>query len=86
MSNIYPVTVTGYKFYSQLDADEAVQHCADYYNTPNWTQCWQANYNTPTFWFILSDESLVPVLGQAITFEYNQLSPAVDLQNEIINS
>jgi len=70
-----PVTVSGYVYTTELQAEIAVQQAADFYNYPGWTQFWVAGYNDPIFWFILSDESLVPVLGQPITFEYLQMTP-----------
>lgn len=80
----YPVNVTGYKFFSELDALQAVQHCATYYDNPKWTQYWTANYDNPVFWFILSDDSLVPVLGQPINFEYLQMGPSSETNEFII--
>lgn len=69
------VEVKGYRFYSEQDAIDAVEHCNTYYQYSPWTQYWIARYDDPVFWFILEDESLVPVLGQPIQFQYKELNP-----------
>ena len=69
------VNATGYRFYSEQDAIDAVVHCDNYYDYSPWTQYWIAQYDEPVFWFILEDESLNAVLGQPIQFQYKELLP-----------
>ena len=64
--------INGYKFSTEAEADTAQNDCNVYYGIPaepedvtqNWTGYWAASLNTPIFWYIIYDESLVPVLGQ----------------------
>ena len=74
------MTLLGYKYLTGEDAQRARKDCSDYYGIPvsleDVTQYW-VNYqcaalDTPVFWFILFDESLVPILGEPIEFDITQ--------------
>ena len=64
--------INGYKFLTEAEADTAQNDCNVYYGIPaepedttqNWTGYWTASLNNPIFWYIIYDESLVPILGQ----------------------
>ena len=71
------VSIRGYKYITEQDAVNAREACDSYYSIPvspdsvtqNWTDYQFAELNTPQFWYIIFDESLVPVLGQPVTFD-----------------
>lgn len=72
--------IKGYKYISEKDAIDAREACDTYYGIPispdavtqNWTEYYLAKLNTPQFWYIPFDESLIPVLGQPTEFEVIQ--------------
>ena len=74
------MTLLGYKYLTEEDAQQARKDCSDYYGIPvsleDVTQYWVdyqcAALDTPVFWFILFDESLVPILGEPIEFDITQ--------------
>jgi len=67
----------GYTYTTEIEAQEAVTACNSYYGIPvspddvtqNWVMYQFAELNTPTFWYIVYDESLLPVLGSPTEFE-----------------
>jgi len=77
------MTVTGYKFTTEQDAINAREACDAYYGIPvtpddvtqNWVDYRFAELNEPQFWYIVFDESLIPILGQPTEFEVIQPNP-----------
>jgi hypothetical protein len=69
--------VLGYKYTNEQDAINAREQVDAYYGIPvspndvtqNWVDYQTAEYDTPIFWYIIYDESLKVVLGDAETFE-----------------
>lgn len=67
----------GYTYTNATDAEAAVQQCDIYYGIPknpdDVTQHWVAyEYSqNDNIYFILFDESLLPVLGEPVEFEVN---------------
>jgi hypothetical protein len=75
--------IKGYQFLTEEQATEAVLLCNEYYGIPkegdtteNWCMYQIAELNTPIFWYIIYDESLLVVLGESTEFEviYEDLS------------
>lgn len=67
----------GYTYTDENDAVNAVEMVNAYYNIPanpgDVTQTWVAyNYDPKNFYYILFDESLVPILGEPIEFEISE--------------
>jgi hypothetical protein len=70
-------SIKGYQYLSEESAQNAVALCNTYYGIPissdDVTQTWVnyqfANLNTPQFWYIVYDDTLLPVLGQPTEFE-----------------
>jgi len=79
----------GYKYLTEADAQKARKDCSDYYGIPvspeDTTQYWVDYYcamlDEPVFWFILFNESLLPVLGEPTEFEVVQPTPFEDATN-----
>jgi hypothetical protein len=69
--------IKGYQFYYENTAIEAREKCDAFYGIPvrpddvtqNWVEYQFAELNTPQFWYIRFDESLLPILGEAFEFE-----------------
>ena len=69
--------VTGYKYTNEQEAIDARELVDAYYGIPvspedvtqNWVDYQTANLDTPIFYYITFDDSLIVVLGQPITFE-----------------
>ena len=69
--------VIGYKYTNEADAIQARQDCADFYGLPKspedetiyWVDYFEANLNTPVFWYIVFDESIEQILGAPTTFD-----------------
>lgn len=67
----------GYKYTTEQAAIDAREQCDAYYGIPispddvtqNWVDYQYAELNTPKFWYIVYDDSLLPVLGEPIEFE-----------------
>jgi len=67
----------GYLYTTETEAQEAVNACNLYYGIPvapddvtqNWVMYQFAEFNEPQFWYIIYDESLLPVLGEPSEFE-----------------
>jgi len=75
--------INGYKYTTEQEAQSAVTLCNQYYGIPiegdtteNWCMYQIAELNTPIFWYIIFDESLLVVLGESTEFEviYEDLS------------
>jgi len=77
------MTILGYKYLVEADAQQARKQCADYYGLPkapdDVTQYWVnyriAELNEPKFWFIEYDETILNILGQPI--EFNLVEPSI---------
>jgi hypothetical protein len=69
-------SIKGYKYTTENQAIEAKLQCNEYYGIPlnsgdvtqNWVDYQFAELNTPQFWYIIYDETLLPVLGTPIEF------------------
>ena len=69
--------INGYQYQTEQDAINAREACDAYYGIPvsptdvtqNWVDYQYAELNTPPFWYIVYDESLLPILGQPSEFE-----------------
>lgn len=69
--------INGYKYTIEQEAINAREACDAYYGIPvapddvtqNWVEYSFAALNKPPFWYIIFDESLLPVLGQPSEFE-----------------
>lgn len=69
--------IKGYKYNTEQEGINASEACNAYYGIPvapdditqNWVEYSFANLNIPPFWYIIFDETLIPVLGQPIEFE-----------------
>jgi hypothetical protein len=74
------MTITGYKYNTEIEAEEAMQLCSDYYGVPNipenvtkhWIGYSIAQLNDPIFWYIEYDESVLNILGNPIEFDVVQ--------------
>jgi hypothetical protein len=63
--------INGYKFETSSEAQSQVDRVNNYYGIPksaddvtkNWTSYEFADLNSPTFYYIIADETLIPVLG-----------------------
>jgi len=72
--------INGYKYTTEQDAQSAVTLCNKYYGIPeqtndtttDWCMYQIAELNTPMFWYIVFDESLLPILGNPTEFEITQ--------------
>jgi hypothetical protein len=65
--------ITGYKYTNEQKAIEARKQCADYYGLPkspeDVTQYWVDYQTADDFFYIIFDESLLPILGEPTEFE-----------------
>lgn len=72
--------INGYKYTTEQEAINARETCDAFYGIPvapddvtqNWIDYVFAEFNKPQFWYIIFDESLLPVLGQPTEFEVIQ--------------
>jgi hypothetical protein len=70
----------GYKYTTETEAMAARQQCDAFYGIPtspndvtqHWVDYQCADLNTPKFWYITYDESLLPILGEPTEFEVIQ--------------
>jgi hypothetical protein len=70
-------SINGYQYNTEQEAINARELCDTYYGIPvspddvtqNWVDYQFAELNTPQFWYIVFDESLLPVLGTPTEFE-----------------
>ena len=66
--------IEGYKYTVEQDAIDARKKCADYYGLPinqedvtkYWVDYETAYLDTPVFWYIKFDESIIEILGNPI--------------------
>ena len=73
-------SINGYKFTTEQDAINARESVDTYYGIPvtpddvtqNWVNYKLAELNTPQFWYINFNDSLVVVLGEPTEFEVVQ--------------
>lgn len=69
--------INGYKYLIEQYAINAREQCDAYYGIPiapddvtqNWVEYKFAELNEPNFWYIVYDESLLPILGLPSEFE-----------------
>ena len=65
--------ITGYKYQTEQEAIDARKQCADYYGLPkspeDVTQYWVDYQTADDFFYIIFDESLLPILGKPTNFE-----------------
>lgn len=67
----------GYKYNTEDEAITARETCDAFYGIPvapddvtqNWVEYSFAAMNIPQFWYIVYDESLLPVFGEPVEFE-----------------
>jgi hypothetical protein len=70
-------SINGYQYITEEEAINACELCDAYYGIPvtpndvtqNWCDYQFANLNDPEFYYIVFDDSLLPVLGQPTIFE-----------------
>ena len=70
-------SIKGYQYITEQEAKNAQTLCNTYYGIPvtpdditqNWVGYRFADLNDPQFWYIVFDESLLPVLGKPTEFE-----------------
>ena len=75
--------IIGYKYNTEIEAQDARKQCADYYGLPvspeDVTEYWidyiKASLNNPVFWYIVYDESILDILGQPTEFEVIEYIP-----------
>jgi hypothetical protein len=71
------IYINGYKYAIEQDAINARESCDVYYGIPvtpddvtqNWVDYQFAELNDPQFWYIVYDETLLPILGEPTDFE-----------------
>jgi hypothetical protein len=68
--------IKGYQYQTEQEAINARKQCADYYGLPkspeDITQYWVDYQTADDFFYIIFDESLLPILGEPIEFEINE--------------
>lgn len=77
--------INGYKYTNKNQAIEAKLKCNEYYGIPlnindvtkNWVDYQFAELNDPQFYYIVYDDTLLPVLGEPINFEV--IMPEINL-------
>ena len=77
--------INGYKYLTENQAIEAKLQCNKYYGIPNnlnditknWVDYRFAELNEPQFFYIVYDDTLLPVLGEPINFEV--IMPEINL-------
>jgi hypothetical protein len=70
-------SIKGYQYIIEQEAINARESCDAYYSIPvtpdditqNWVDYQFAELNTPQFWYIVYNDSLLPILGMPIEFE-----------------
>lgn len=70
-------SINGYQYITEQEAINARELCDAYYGIPvsqddvtqNWCDYQFAELNTPQFWYIIYDDTLLPVLGQPTQFD-----------------
>jgi hypothetical protein len=69
--------IKGYKYSNEYQAIDSQNQCGYYYNVPNninditqrWVEYKFAELNIPQFYYIIYDDTLLPVLGEPTEFE-----------------
>ena len=69
--------INGYQYTTEQEAINARELCDAYFGIPvtpedvtqNWVDYQFAELNTPQFWYIVYNDSLLPILGIPIEFE-----------------
>ena len=69
--------IKGYQYQTETEAQTARNFCDAYYGIPkdptdtttHWTNYYFAELNSPTFYYIVYDETLLVVLGQPEEFD-----------------
>ncbi len=69
--------INGYKYDTEEEAIDAREACDAYYGIPvspdditqNWVDYQFAEFDEPQFYYIVYDDSLLPILGEPIEFE-----------------
>ena len=69
--------IKGYKYDTEQEAIDAREACDAYYGIPvspddvtqNWVDYQFAELNEPQFWYIMYDDTLLPILGEPTEFE-----------------
>ena len=69
--------IKGYQYNNEQEAINARKTCDNFYGIPvapdditqNWVEYQFAELNTPQFWYIVFDETLLPVFGNPTEFE-----------------
>jgi len=69
--------IKGYEYLSEESCQNAIALCNQYYGIPvipedvtqTWVDCQIASLNNPKFWYIVYNDSLLPVLGEPTEFE-----------------
>ena len=69
--------IKGYIYKTEDDAMNARELCDAFYGIPvapdditqNWVEYSFAELNTPQFWYIVFDESLLPIIGEPTEFD-----------------
>jgi hypothetical protein len=72
--------IKGYIFQTEQEAIDTRESCDDYYGIPlspddvtqNWVDYEFSELNTPQFYYIIFDASLIPILGNPTEFEVIQ--------------
>ena len=68
--------INGYKYITEQEAIDARKACADYYGLPvtpeDVTQYWVDYQTADDFFYIIFDESILPILGEPTEFEINE--------------
>ena len=81
--------INGYQYFIEQQAENAVSDCDKYYGIPvspddvtqHWVEYSEASLNQPVFWYMIFDESLLPILGEPTEFEVIQPNPFEDATN-----
>lgn len=69
--------IKGYIFNNEKNAINGREACDAFYGIPvapdditqNWVEYQFAELNTPQFWYIVFDESLLPIIGEPTEFD-----------------
>ena len=69
--------INGYKYDTEQEAIDDREACDAYYGIPvapddvtqNWVDYQFAELNEPQFWYIMYDDTLLPILGEPTEFE-----------------
>jgi hypothetical protein len=66
----------GYQYFTEKEAIDARKACANFYGLPkspeDVTQYWIDYQTADDFFYIIFDESILPILGEPTEFEINE--------------